>query len=97
MTTYKGSTTPVTRQPVPEDQRLVVVEKLFGIYFASRLEPVTYGQAEKMTESVYSGGCWQFYALDNSGPLKATRSTKFAVITPTSVNCLRMPWEWWPA
>lgn len=59
--------TPVTRQLVPEDQRLAVVENLFGIHFPLRLEPVIYGITEKMTQGQYRGGYWQFYTLDNGG------------------------------
>jgi hypothetical protein len=65
MTIYSEEPTPVTRQLVPEDQRLAVVEKLFGPDFPLRLEPVMYGIAEKMTQGAYSGGFWKFYTLDN--------------------------------
>ena len=67
MTTYREEKNPITRQLVPEDQRLAVVEQLFGIHFPLRLEPVIYGITEKMTQGTYSGGFWQFYKLDNGG------------------------------
>lgn len=59
--------TPVTRQLVPEDQRLAVVEQLFGIHFPLRLEPVIYGITEKMTQGAYCGGYWLFYRLSDGG------------------------------
>jgi Antirestriction protein len=67
MTIHEEDPTPVTRQLVPEDQRLAVVERHFGIHFPLRLEPVIYGITEKMTQGAYRGGYWQFYALDNGG------------------------------
>ena len=38
----------VTRERVSEDQRMAVVERLFGIHFPLKLEPVSYGIAERM-------------------------------------------------
>ena len=57
---------PVTRETVPEDQRMAVVERLFGIHFPLKLEPVIYGITERMADE-YSGGYWQFYNLSNGG------------------------------
>ena len=67
MTIRNEEPTPITRQLVAEDQRLAVVEHLFGVHFPLRLEPVIYGITEKMTQGAYSGGYWQFYNLDNGG------------------------------
>jgi hypothetical protein len=67
MTTHIDQSTAVTRHLVPEDQRLAVVEKLFGLHFPLRLEPVIYGITKKMTEGQYSGGYWQFYTLSDGG------------------------------
>ena len=67
MNDYNEQPTPVTRQLVPEDQRLAVVEQLFGIHFPLRTEPVIYGQTGKMTQGQYRGGYWHFYTLDNGG------------------------------
>ena len=33
----------VTRELVPEDQRTVITEKLFGLHFPMQFEPVVYG------------------------------------------------------
>jgi len=57
---------PVTHTLVPEDQRLSVIENLFGVHFPLMLEPVIYGITERMAET-YRGGYWQFYTLDNEG------------------------------
>jgi hypothetical protein len=58
--------TTVTRQLIPEDQRLSHTANLFGAHFPLQLEPVIYGITEKMAES-YAGGYWNFYSLDNGG------------------------------
>ena len=57
---------PVTRELVPENQRLAITEKLFGIHFPLKLEPVIYGITERMAED-YTGGYWEFYTLSNGG------------------------------
>ena len=74
MNDYKEEPTPVTRQLVPEDQRLAVVEQLFGIHFPLRIEPVVYGITERMTQGQYHGGYWEFYVLDNEGVYMAPTS-----------------------
>ena len=56
----------VTRQLVPEDQRMIVAEKLFGMAFPLQLEPVVYGITGRMTQD-YTGGYWNFYTLSNGG------------------------------
>jgi hypothetical protein len=56
----------VTKELVPEDQRMDVAERLFGIHFPLQLEPVVYGITEKMSKD-YSGGYWNFYTLSNGG------------------------------
>ena len=38
---------PVTRELVPEDQRMAVTEKLFGIHFPLQMEPVIYGITDR--------------------------------------------------
>jgi Antirestriction protein len=63
MTTHIDKSTSITRRLVPENQRLAVVEKLFGVHFPLRLEPVIYGVTQKMTQGAYSGGYWMFYTL----------------------------------
>ena len=56
----------VTRELVPEDRRMDVAEKLFGIHFPMKLEPTIYGITDRMADS-YSGGYWDFYTLSNGG------------------------------
>jgi hypothetical protein len=56
----------VTRELVPEEQRMGTTEILFGIHFPLQLEPVVYGITEKMSKD-YSGGYWNFYTLSNGG------------------------------
>ena len=56
----------VTRELVPEARRMATVERLFGIHFPLKLEPVIYGITERMAEN-YSGGFWTFYTLSNGG------------------------------
>ena len=55
----------VTRELVPEDQRMTITEKLFGIHFPLQLEPVIYGITERMAKD-YNGGFWEFYILSNN-------------------------------
>ena len=62
----QASPSTVTRELVPEDQRLVVVEQLFGMAFPLQLEPVIYGITERMAED-YDGGYWEFWTLSNEG------------------------------
>jgi hypothetical protein len=66
MKTNTEENTIVTRHLVADDQRLSVIENLFGAHFPLVLEPVIYGITERMAES-YRGGYWQFYTLDNGG------------------------------
>ena len=54
----------VTRELVPEDQRMDVVERMFGMAFPLQLEPVVYGITDRMAED-YTGGYWDFYTLSN--------------------------------
>ena len=56
----------VTRELVPENQRMTVTEKLFGIHFPLQMEPVIYGITDRMATE-YSGGYWEFYTLSNGG------------------------------
>ena len=58
--------TTVTRKLVPEDRRLSITEKLFGTWFPTRIEPVVYTFAERLSEA-YTGGYWEFYSLSNGG------------------------------
>lgn len=70
----------VTRELVPEDQRMAVAERLFGIHFPLRLEPVIYGITERMAEC-YHGGYWIFYSLSNGGFYMAPSSDEQFHIT----------------
>jgi hypothetical protein len=54
----------VTRELVPEDKRLSITEKLFGLHFPMQLEPVIYGITERMAKD-YDGGYWDFFELSN--------------------------------
>jgi hypothetical protein len=57
---------PVTRELVPEDQRLEMTEKIFGMRYVLELEPVIFNITERMAED-YKGGYWDFYLLSNGG------------------------------
>ena len=72
--------TPVTRELVPEDQRLAITETLFGIHFPLQLEPVIYGITERMAED-YNGGYWDFYTLSNGGFYMALAEDKIFHVT----------------
>jgi hypothetical protein len=74
----------VTRELVPENRRMTVVERLFSIHFPLHLEPVIYGITERMAQD-YSGGYWEFYQLSNGGFYMAP-----AVDTHFHVTCDNM-------
>jgi hypothetical protein len=56
----------VTKELVPENQRLAIAERHFGIFFAPQFEPVVYGITERMAKD-YKGGYWDMYTLSNGG------------------------------
>ena len=57
---------PVTRELVPEDHRLSIMERLFRMHFPLKLEPVIYGITDRRA-GIYSGAYWTFYTLSNGG------------------------------
>ena len=67
----QASLLPVTRDLVPEDQRLVITEQLFGMAFTLQLEPVVYGVTDRITQD-YTCGYWNLYTLSNGCIYKAT-------------------------
>lgn len=58
--------TTITRQLVPDNQRMEITAKLFGISFPKRIEPFVFAMAEEIGHE-YRGGLWQFYSLSNGG------------------------------
>ena len=56
----------VTRELVPENQRMAITERLFGIHFPLKLEPIIYGITERIAED-YTGGYWHMYSLSSGG------------------------------
>ena len=56
----------ITRELVPEDQRMAVTERLFGVHFPLQMEPVIYGITDRMATE-YSGGYWEFFQTSNGG------------------------------
>lgn len=74
------SNTTITRKLVASNQRINHTANIFGIHFPLRLEPAIYRIAE-MIAPEYSGGYWDFYALNNGGFYMAPNSDKpFQVI-----------------
>ena len=76
----QASLLPVTRELVPEDQRLAVVERLFGMAFPLQLEPVVYGITDRMADG-YDGGYWDFYTLSNGGFYMAPSEDRLLHVT----------------
>ena len=70
----------INRELVPENQRMAVTERLFGIHFPLQLEPVIYGITERMAED-YSGGYWEFHTLSNGGFYMAPSSDQVFHVT----------------
>ena len=56
----------ITRELIPEGQRMSHTERLFGLHYPLLLEPFIYAATEKMAEE-YRGGYWHFYTLSNGG------------------------------
>lgn len=87
MSTTSSSAPSITRQLVPEDQRMAVVEKLFGINFPMRLEPCIFDTASSMFDD-YKGGFWEFYRLSNGGFYMApSTEEKFHLSSPNGFVC----------
>jgi len=66
---------------VPEDERMNVVDRLFGLYFPLRLEPLVFQLAEQLSGD-YSGGYWEFYTMDGSGFLMSPDTNQ-----PFNIQC----------
>ena len=56
----------IYRETVPDERRMDVVNRLFGLAFPLRLEAAVFSIAGRLSEQ-YRGGYWQFYTLCNSG------------------------------
>ncbi len=84
MNTSNDTSSPIviTRKLIPEDQRMVIVEKLFGINFPMLLEPFVYGITERLAKE-YRGGYWEFWQLNpGQGFYMSPHSDK-----PFNVSC----------
>jgi hypothetical protein len=51
---------------VPEADRMDTVDKLFGLQYVLKLEPLVFQFAEHLAEN-YEYGYWAFYCLDSGG------------------------------
>jgi hypothetical protein len=51
---------------VPEADRMDTVDKLFGLQYVLKLEPLVFQFAEHLAEN-YDYGYWAFYCLDSGG------------------------------
>ena len=56
----------VTRTLVPENRRLAVTAELFGTWFPTRIAPVVFSLAERLSGDC-KGGYWDFQTLSNGG------------------------------
>ena len=63
----------ITKQIVPDDRRTDHVDRIFGVHFPLRLEPVIFALADRLSKD-YTGGYWNFYALGNGGFFMAPES-----------------------
>jgi hypothetical protein len=66
------TTTSIISTIVPESERMAVVDRLFGLSYVLKLEPMVFTMAEHLS-SQYNGGYWQFHALSNGGFYAAPR------------------------
>ena len=63
----------VSRTLVAEAERMAFVDKLFGLSYVLRLEPIVFRFAEQLAEN-YDYGYWEFFSLSNGGFYMAPRS-----------------------
>ena len=63
----------IAKTRIPGDQRYDHVDRIFGIHFPLRLEPVIFTFADRLSKD-YTGGYWNFYALSNGGFFMAPES-----------------------
>jgi hypothetical protein len=64
---------------VPETQRLEVVDRLFGVHYALKIEPTIFNMAGHLAPA-YDGAYWMFHILGNGGFYMAPRTdTIYAV------------------
>ena len=66
MTIDNETTSTITRDLVPEQERSNFVEALFGIAFPLQLEPYVFNIAGALSGQ-YQGAYWNFYSLSGSG------------------------------
>jgi hypothetical protein len=72
----------ITATLVPEDRRLDITAKLFGIHFPLAIEPAIFTFASRLSPE-YNGGYWDFYELSNGGFYMAPDAGNY---TATSEN-----------
>lgn len=63
MTTSDQLTTTITRELVPENQRLDITARLFGVNFSLCLEPFIYSITDRIAKE-YRCGYWKFFQTD---------------------------------
>lgn len=63
----------ITRTLVAEADRMAFVDKLFGLSYVLKLEPIVFRFAEQLAEN-YDYGYWEFFSLSNGGFYMAPRS-----------------------
>ena len=63
----------VTSHLVPEAERMDFVDKLFGLSYVLKLEPIVFQFAEQLAEN-YDYGYWEFFSLSNGGFYMSPRS-----------------------
>ena len=71
----------VTCKLIEGEDRMLVVEKRFGINWLFMLEPLIFSLAAKMTRDVYQGGSWNFYEISNGGFYMAPDSDQVYQVT----------------
>ena len=70
----------ITKTEIPEDQRCDHVDRIFGVHFPLRLEPVIFTFADRLSKD-YTGGYWHFYALGNGGFFMSPDSDRSFIVT----------------
>jgi hypothetical protein len=63
----------ITRILVAEAERMAFVDKMFGMSYVLKLEPIVFRFTEQLAEN-YDYGYWEFFTLSNGGFYMAPRS-----------------------
>ena len=80
MTTQQSLHSQVTQELIPENQRMIVTGKLFGMRFPLVLEATVFSFADRLSED-YKGGYWDFFMIDRGFYMAPADDRSYHVIS----------------